>query len=389
MFSLKAVACLVVMVGAFRKDVPDGMCFKCEVNCIQDCTSKFHTEVMKDDMAGFMQLAKSTSKKPSQEVAKTAEQIKTLGEHYISQLKAEGTRTCTPQRGCQIAQQCAVSMENQIRAVSEHEIQQKASKELDYAARKMEGGKEHRAWTDVSSEQVTIMDLPKFTAPTSAHGPVQHEASDRAEVTLDRSHRNSGSLGGHLRLYQNNKTQLAPVDTGPMKYPLHPVKIGVFSKGGQTLTQCMMYCFAATCGCEDSPMTGTVEKTQELVKAAGASGYHTDTPPHWRYRKATKEECGAGVNKVIEGLYVVWRPTDEGTAEVCSDKMFKLKAGVSGALGLTDPLEDKMKCDCGINRLDCHEPDFGCSWSKTMQRCEFKAMHNTICYTRYKTDKTL
>jgi len=104
---------------------------------------------------------------------------------------------------------------------------------------------------------------------------------------------------------------------------------------------------------------------------------------------ATKEQCGAGVKKIIKDLYIDYFPGVGGVVEVCSMEYFKLRAGASGALGLTDPSEDKEKCDCGVNRLDCHEPDFGCSWNEIRGFCEFKALKHTRCYHRYKTDPTL
>merc|ERR1719160_1075312 len=35
-------------------------------------------------------------------------------------------------------------------------------------------------------------------------------------------------------------------------FPLHPIKIGVFSKGKMTMATCLKYCLASTCGCNDA-----------------------------------------------------------------------------------------------------------------------------------------
>lgn len=377
-------ACALGAASAARfTDVPKGMCFKCEINCMQDCTAKFHEEVMKDDMTSFLQVAEP---KPSSDLAKMPDKIVA---DYITRLHSASAKGCVKKQGCNLAMQCAKSVDNVLKARLQDEQLEHASQELDYGHDIHKKGK---AWTDVASQEVTIADLPKFHVATDQHAHAATGAVSEHDLrTLDASHGLATRFGGHLRLISSktNKTGLAPTGEAPDPFPLHPVKRQVFAKGQQTLFQCMQYCFAATCGCEDSPMTGTVSKTQELTKAAIASGFHTDTPPTWKYSRATKEQCGAGVKKLIKGLYIIYHAGPDGTYEVCSKGMFKAKAGVSGALGLTDPLEDMYKCDCGVNRLDCNEPDFGCKWNDKNNRCEFGAMHNTMCYYRYKTDKTL
>jgi len=380
MLAKVAVVCAAVLGAVsgrrLRRDVPLGQCFGCEVNCINDCVQKYDAEVIKPD--AFLQMDKPSSPKMEKKIAQ---------DYVHRMLQAEGKQGCVKETGCNLAAQCAKSVENQMIAEAKQEREQHADHELDFAHDTV--SKDHKKWTDVSAQEVTIADLPSFHAATDAaenkRAHSQHGAASQADLDKLDSFHSSAKL--HLA-----QTALAPVPDQTSYYPLHPVKIGVFSNGQQSLTQCMRYCFATTCGCEDSGLTGGAGGTgtmQKLAKAGADSGFHTDTSPQWRYKKATKDQCGKGVGKLIKGLYIIYYAGPGGTFEVCSDKMFKAKAGTSGALGLTDPLEDQYKCDCGINRLDCNEPDFGCSWDETSDRCEFKAMHNTVCYHRYKTDVTL
>merc|ERR1719263_2435789 len=76
-------------------------------------------------------------------------------------------------------------------------------------------------------------------------------------------------------------------------FPLHSVKINVFAKGALLMDQCLKYCLAATCGCEDAPV---FDKREELAKANAAAGPAvTDTPASPQYRPAKIEECAKGM----------------------------------------------------------------------------------------------
>merc|ERR1719408_1142153 len=111
-------------------------------------------------------------------------------------------------------------------------------------------------------------------------------------------------------------------------FPLHSVKINVFAKGGMLMDQCLKYCLAATCGCEDAP---GFEKLEETVKANAAAGPGvTDTPASPQYRPAKIEECAKGMigKKVASGLYIKLEGGPGGMYEVCS-KDFLGKVGAS------------------------------------------------------------
>merc|ERR1719272_1241778 len=84
-------------------------------------------------------------------------------------------------------------------------------------------------------------------------------------------------------------------------FPLHPVKINVFAKGGMLMDQCLKYCLAATCGCEDAP---GFEKLEATVKANAGSVHDGAASP--QFRPAKIEECAKGMigKKVARGLYI-------------------------------------------------------------------------------------
>lgn len=390
--SLVAAVCYL-SVATGLKDVPLGMCFDCEVSCIKDCGAKFESEVMADDA-----LLQMTSKKVNtsnlrpktqkvvgpayQKMFKASEQ---LVKEYSNKLFFESKRSCDKNKGCGIGQQCIDSIGKEFANLEKVELEQHNEREVDRGQEVIET-QGHKKWTDVSAQEVTIADLPTVHLDSTPRLRSSASVSQASLDSLENAHMSSMRGDGHLRLNQANSS-LAPAPSTAQPWPLHPVKLGVFSKGGATLTQCLTYCFAATCGCSGQGIVN-IESIPKMVKEANKAGYYTDTKPAWKYSPATKEQCGAGVKKIIKGLYIDYYAGVGGVVEVCSDQYFKNKAGASGALGLTDPLEDKKKCDCGVNRLDCHEPDFGCSWNK-LGYCEFKAMAHTRCYHRYHDDKTL
>jgi len=366
-------------------DVPKGMCFDCEVSCIKDCSAKFESEVMKDDMQSLLQASKkvnmSALKVPNPNQAQLFKASKQLAKEYSNKFFTQSKHSCDAKKGCGIANQCVTSIENELANMDKQSLQDRDEHELDRGKDVIEG-RGHKAWTDVSAEDVTIADLPKVHLDTTPRLHSDRAVSKEQMDTLDNAH----MKGGHLR-FLGMASSLAPVNKAPNPWPLHPVKLGVFSKGGQTLTQCLTYCFAATCGCSGQGIVSDASMPK-MTKEAGKAGFYTDTKPAWKYSPATKEQCGAGVKKIIKGLFIDYYPGVGGVVEVCSAEYFKNKAGASGALGLTDPMEDAKKCDCGVNRLDCHEPDFGCSWNE-LGYCEFKAAAHTRCFHRYHMDKTL
>lgn len=396
MLRILVSALFLLSVATGLQDVPLGTCFECEVTCIKDCGAKFESEVMSDD--SLLQLTKkvNTSNLRSKatvinpEIQKMFKISEQLAKEYTNKLYFEGKHSCgtasQKELGCGIAKQCVDSIDKEFANLGAQAMQKRAEQEVDHGMEVIDK-RGHKAWTDVAADEVTISDFPKFHADSTPRLRSSAPVSQASLDSLENAHMSSAKNGGHLRMIQADSS-LEPTGEAPDPYPLHPVKLGIFSKGGQTLTQCMTYCFAATCGCGGQ---GVVDAASipKAVKEANKHGFYTDTPASWKYSAATKEQCGAGVKKIIKDLYIDYFPGVGGVVEVCSMEYFKLRAGASGALGLTDPSEDKEKCDCGVNRLDCHEPDFGCSWNEIRGFCEFKALKHTRCYHRYKTDPTL
>jgi len=388
-------------VATGLQDVPVGMCFACEVTCIKDCGAKFEREVMAADMSSLLQTTKKVNTsnlraaKPAAvanpEAQKMTKAFQTLAKQYQNKLFFESKHSCgttsEKEKGCGIAQQCVDSIGQEFANLEKADLQSQNEREVDHGLDILDH-KGHKKWTDVAAQDVTIADVPKFHADSTPHlrSSSSSSVSKESMDSLESAHMGALKNDGHLRLIQDDSS-LAPVNKEADPWPLHPVKLGVFSRGGQALTQCMTSCFAATCGCAGQGLVN-IESIPKATKEANKHGFYTDTKPAWKYSPATKEQCGAGVKKIIEGLYIDYYAGVGGVVEVCSMEYFKNKAGASGALGLTDPSKDKEKCDCGVNRLDCNEPDFGCSWNE-LGYCEFKAQVHTRCYHRYHTDKTL
>jgi hypothetical protein len=399
MLHILVVAVYSLSTATGLQDVPLGMCFDCEVTCIKDCSAKYEKEIMADDslLQTFKKVNTSSLRAttavvndaPNPEIKKMFKASEMLAKEYSTKLLIESKHSCgTPsekQKGCGIAKQCVDTIGKEFANMAKVEWEQHEEHIVDRGQDVIDN-RGHKAWTDVSAQEVTIADFPKVHLDTTPHLRSSASVSEQSATELnglENAHMSSIKNHGHLGL---NQAALAPAPAAMNLYPLHPVKLGIFSKGGQSLTQCLTYCFAATCGCAGQGLINEESIPKATIEASKA-GYYTDTKPAWKYSPATKEQCGAGVKKIIKGLYIDYYPGVGGVVEVCSLEYFKNKAGASGALGLTDPKDDMEKCDCGVNRLDCHEPDFGCSWNE-LGFCEFKALKHTRCYHRYKTDPT-
>jgi len=158
-------------------------------------------------------------------------------------------------------------------------------------------------------------------------------------------------------------------------FPLHSVKINVFAKGGMLMDQCLKYCLAATCGCEDAP---GFEKLEETVKANAAAGPAvTDTPASPQYKPAIIEECAKGMigKKVASGLYIKLGGGPMDYVEVCTDKFL-------GAIGA--PPEAAAKCKSGAS----DDAKYGCVWDETKNMCVVGFSPILKCMTKYINDPT-
>jgi hypothetical protein len=155
-------------------------------------------------------------------------------------------------------------------------------------------------------------------------------------------------------------------------YPLHSVKINVFAKGGMLMDQCLKYCLAATCGCEDAP---GFEKLEETVKAS--AGMVTDTPGSPQYKPAKIEECAKGMigKKVASGLYIKLGGGPMDYVEVCTPKFLSAVGAPEGAAA---------KCKSGAS----DDSKFGCVWHETKNMCVVGFSPILKCMTQYFNDPT-
>lgn len=360
------------------RDVPLGLCGICEVNCFEDCALKYDREIIQADLS-LIETGKVKSHQNKPDGKKDA--AKKAVQSEIARMKAKSGKKCSKADECGMAKTCAANIHAELKSLAEikeenaAEYERFEEKELQDAHDFSKTGK---TWADTSGMKVTISDMPEWHAPSPS--ALTHH------LNLASQNATKGSLRGNLAPAPGVGND--PND--PRTYfPLHPVKIGAFSKGLINMDQCLKYCLATTCGCEGVPGMEDGKKMDSVEEEGKKAGTHFNTPPVWKYRKAKKENCGHGLgdNKVIKDLYVDFNWGVDGWLEVCTKEFFDKSYGAAAALGLTDPKEDLEKCDCGVNRLDCHEPKFGCSWNHVKSRCEYKAMHNTVCYERYTFDK--
>jgi len=366
----------LTLLGTFvearlRRDVPVGQCFSCEVTCFEDCANKFDKEIIQPDdkKAALVQVPHLS---PS-DVTPTAFGIVA---QFTDQIRREGRlnsrTTCDKRHGCKVARDCAKSIKSTFAAMEAEKTELDAENKLSDAHEVFDNGmKGGPGWTRVSSQKVSIADLPDMDDYKRMHGESDGPHSNPTEVhdeeALDTAH-------------AHRSASLLALDPGPSKksyFPLRPVKVLSFSKGYLTLTKCVEYCLTVTCGCEGTPYD--LEKSKAKYKKGVPT--HIDTMPTWNYKKATLEQCGNGHEKIISGLYIDYGIGIGGQVEVCSEEMFNAKAGANAMLGLSDPGVPIAKCK------DLLEHDWGCSWNPATLQCEFKAWKSTVCYHRAKIDE--
>jgi len=148
-----------------------------------------------------------------------------------------------------------------------------------------------------------------------------------------------------------------------MDYPIHSVAIGTFSKGAMNLDECLKFCLAATCGCDNAPGLDTINKLANAIeandaKAPGERGAVTDTARSAQYRAATIEECAKGMpgKKVSSDRYVQF---SNGYMEVGTPEFFEKVLG---------PGDHKAV----LTRWHSTKSDdeyFGCKWDGQKEVC--------------------
>lgn len=377
MLSVLTVTGSTLVTSSRLRDVPLGLCGICEVNCFEDCALKYDREIIQPDLT-LMEVSKvqGHENKPDKKAA-----AKKVVHAEIARLKSKGGKKCSKKDECGMAQTCASNIHKELKSLAEIKEEKSAEWELHEEHQLQDAhdfSNSGKSWADTSAMKVSIHDIPEWNAPSPS-------ALAHPHVSLSAQNATKGSLRGNLAPAPGLNDPNDP----RTYFPLHPVKINVFAKGVINLDQCLKYCLATTCGCEGVPGMEDKSKINKISDEGAKIGTHFVTPPVWRYRKAKKEECGNGLgdNKVIKDLYVDFEPGVDGYLEVCTKEFFTKTYGAAAMLGLTDPTKDLEKCDCGVNRLDCHEPDYGCSWNHVKDRCEYKAMHNTVCFKRYTFDK--
>merc|ERR1719387_1130835 len=97
------------------------------------------------------------------------------------------------------------------------------------------------------------------------------------------------------------------------------------------MDQCLKYCLAATCGCEDAP---GFEKREKTVKANTAAGTPVkDLPAAPQYKPAKIEECAKGMigKKVAKGLYIKLGGGPMDYVEVCTPEFLSAVGAPEGA----------------------------------------------------------
>jgi len=156
------------------------------------------------------------------------------------------------------------------------------------------------------------------------------------------------------------------------EFPLHPVTINAFAHGGMVMDQCLKYCLAATCGCEDAP---GFEKLEETVKAS--AGLVKDTPASPQFKPATIEECAKGMigKKVASGLYIKLGGGPLDYVEVCTDPFLDAIAAPKGAAA---------KCKSSAS----DDSKFGCVWHASKNMCVVGFSPILKCMTKYINDPT-
>jgi hypothetical protein len=141
------------------------------------------------------------------------------------------------------------------------------------------------------------------------------------------------------------------------------------------MDQCLKYCLAATCGCEDAP---GFSKRAATVKANAAAGPGvTDLPASPQFKPAKIEECAKGMigKKVAKGLFIKLGGGPMDYVEVCT-------AGFLSAVGAPEGAEAKCKSSAS------DDSKFGCIWDAEKDMCVVGFSPILKCNTKYINDPT-
>jgi len=406
---LAVTADAVNLLRSSVANVPTGECYECEVTCFEDCLMKYDREIIKVDAESA---TKYQREKKRRAAAKKVVNTKVEQETVHDILK--GVFTKISMKPSSLAQTGNSSALVNSTTGNSSALGASASGNATASAeslRKSTAGHSVFNWRrdgPTESDEVSAVvaryaqcleaekcrghraTLRKFSSPWAARvlknpacqkpKPSQINLLDSrgAQCSRPREHLNcSVGICGARAL------QPASALVQEQKHvPLHPVVVGSFAKGVQTLNMCMGSCLAATCGCvSGSDRLGGFEKIDSLakqIKANDAAGDPVlDTPPEYTYRPAFKEECGNGAAgiKITSGLYSVF---SKGWFEVCSEDYIKSMM-IKDVKGATDHCRDSSE----------NSVDYGCLWSPHKNACVWGLKPAVRCSVRELKDSKL
>jgi len=193
------------------------------------------------------------------------------------------------------------------------------------------------------------------------------------------------------KVVNNFQASLKAKSTKPVKkqallqkkeYPIHSVRVGVFSHGQMNMDQCLKFCLAATCGCDKAPGLDTIDKLFKAIKENDNAvpgekdfSHHItavkDTGESAQFRPAQIKECAKGMigKKVSKGLWIDMGDGVGGELEICSPKFLERVFG---------PGDHKKQEDlCKSTKSD--DAQWGCIWDDTKSACVVGFSPNLRC----------
>merc|ERR1719313_2539855 len=177
------------------------------------------------------------------------------------------------------------------------------------------------------------------------------------------------------------------------EYPIHSVRVGVFSHGNMNMDQCLKFCLAATCGCDNVPDLDTIDRLVKAIKKNDATfgeGYHpveeaanhkggvVDTHRSAQFQAAEMKDCAKGMigKKVSKGLWIDFGEGVGGEIEICSDTFMEKLFG---------PGDHKKQKDlCKSTKSD--DAEWGCIWNEVKGYCMVGFSPNLRCQVKFIRD---